>query len=643
MSLATKRIFHIALLSFLPILAIGVAFVLWDASRVLRHTAERIASESEIRFTEVRLEATIPAWIESISTPSAFSDAAQFQGHLYICGPTGLFEYDLNGALLRRFRVGLELPAAPLVSISTATLASGSEPELLAVTSGEGLLTFDGRRFRQIRPEGAGYRKLTAVLPLASGRVLLGTEKMGVVLYDGKQIVPFHPLLSNLHITALAGDDASVWVGTVDQGLRHWQAGRVRDFGHPEVLPDPRILSLSVSGDATYAGTPMGVTEFRSGRFVRTLGSGFFARTLLVRGDELLIGTLEEGVLEVPLTARPSRAPRPQPETTEEPVQRLFELEGSAYLLSETGLYTADEREGGWRQVFRREGALLTELNISALEVDSAGKLWVGYFDRGLDIVEPGGERASHLENEQLFCVNRIVHDRERGYTFVATANGLIILDTAGRQRQALGRSEGLIADHVTDIAVRPESVTLATPAGLTFIESGSMRSLYAFHGLVNNHVYALAASGDRLLAGTLGGLSVLDGGVVRASYTAGNSGLKHNWITAIVSAGDEWFVGTYGGGIVRLDTSGHWRSFPDLDPRFEVNPNAMIATDSHIYAGTLQRGLYVYDRTAARWFPVMSGLPSANVTALAAHRGYVYIGTDNGLVRIHESSLPTP
>ena len=41
-------------------------------------------------------------------------------------------------------------------------------------------MAFDGRAFRQIRPEDARLRKITALLPLATGRILLGTEKSGV-------------------------------------------------------------------------------------------------------------------------------------------------------------------------------------------------------------------------------------------------------------------------------------------------------------------------------------------------------------------------------------------------------------------------------------------------------------------------------
>jgi ligand-binding sensor domain-containing protein len=70
------------------------------------------------------------------------------------------------------------------------------------------------------------------------------------------------------------------------------------------------------------------------------------------------------------------------------------------------------------------------------------------------------------------------------------------------------------------------------------------------------------------------------------------------------------------------------------------VNPNAMLATGSHVYAGTLDRGLYIYDRRIGRWTTITTGLPSLNVTALAARDGYIYIGTDNGLVRILEQNL---
>jgi ligand-binding sensor domain-containing protein len=227
----------------------------------------------------------------------------------------------------------------------------------------------------------------------------------------------------------------------------------------------------------------------------------------------------------------------------------------------------------------------------------------------------------------------------------VATANGLVRFDGDGSEQQVLTRADGLIADHVTDVANYRGGLAVATPAGLTFLDSSGARSLYAFQGLVNNHVYALGVAGDELLAGTLGGISVLDRGDISASFTTKNSGLKHNWITAVARLDSGWLVGTYGAGIVQLDSSGKFESL-QFEPmqkatgNFEVNPNALFVTPELALAGTLDDGLYVLDRGSGRWSEVLDGLPSRNVTALAAANGYFYIGTDNGLVRIAADAL---
>jgi ligand-binding sensor domain-containing protein len=284
--------------------------------------------------------------------------------------------------------------------------------------------------------------------------------------------------------------------------------------------------------------------------------------------------------------------------------------------------------------------AILSDRNISALAVDASGQLWVGFFDRGLDLLNAANGQARHVEDEHVFCVNRILAETKTGSIDVATANGLVRFDQSGVEQQVLTRSDGLIADHVTDIVDYRGGLALATPAGLTFLDSGGARSMYAFHGLVNNHVYALGVSGDDLLAGTLGGISQLTRGEVRVNYTTATSNLKHNWITAVVRVGQEWMVGTYGAGVLGLDDAGRFHSSEEASGPVEINPNAMLVTSSHVLAGTLGEGLYLYDRSSGRWSVIRNGLPSLNVTAFAVANGYIYIGTDNGLVRIPEQKL---
>jgi hypothetical protein len=180
----------------------------------------------------------------------------------------------------------------------------------------------------------------------------------------------------------------------------------------------------------------------------------------------------------------------------------------------------------------------------------------------------------------------------------------------------------------------------LATPSGITFIDAAGTQSVSDFHGLVNQHVYALAAADGEVAAGTLGGLSLLRQGIVRASFTTANSRLQHNWITAIARADGSWFAGTYGAGVARFE-NGEWSAFPDLRGSIVINPNAMLVTPERVYAGSMESGLLIFDRRTRRWHATTEGLPSVNVTALAAAGGELYAGTDNGLVRLNERSLP--
>ncbi|MGA8268543.1 MAG: two-component regulator propeller domain-containing protein, partial [Candidatus Acidiferrales bacterium] len=498
---------------------------------------------------------------------------------------------------------------------------------------------------RQIYPADSEARAITAILPVNSGHLLLGTKKRGVLLYDGKQIRELHPTLGNLYVRVLAGDEVDLWVGTLNQGVLHWHAGTTESFGEEQGLPDRQVQAIALAGEKSYVGTPLGVAEFDRGRFSRVLAPGLLVTSLFASGEDLLVGTEDQGVVRVALAAR-----RPeiggygisaQGVTAKlEEVQQFLGADDGVYVLTRNGLFELAEHGFGWNEILKPRPAVLSDRNISALAVDKNGQLWIGNFDRGLDLLPGDSRRAVHVEDEHVFCVNRILPDAKSATVTIATANGLVRMGASGNEEQVLTRADGLIADHVTDVVPYREGLAIATPAGLTFLDAEGARSMYAFHGLVNNHVYSLAASGDELMVATLGGISVIGREAVRMNYTAGASGLKQNWITAVVSVGDAWMVGTYGTGIMGLDRAGRFHAFERATADIEINPNAMLVTPRFVLAGSLGDGLYVFDREISRWTVIHDGLPSENVTALAASRGTIYVGTDNGLVRIEEQKL---
>jgi hypothetical protein len=623
------------------LLALGsTGLVFWRAQRAFRFATLEVQSHKSLRFS-VRNLAPANSNFEWIDAPETFSGAAVFRGEFYLCGDSGLFRYDSRGTLIRHYRPGQDLPPTSLLRMSTGVLKDSREPELLIATLSEGVLAFNGADFRQLLPADSDARSITSLLPLSSGQLLIGTRKRGVLVYDGQSLQAYHPALAALRVTELAGSEADLWIGTQDQGVVHWQAGRAETFAEAQGMPDAQVFSIALVNNKAYVGTAVGIGEFDGGRIARVLAPGYFARTLYVNGATLLSGGSGEGILEINPEPRRMQSLLRSATRAMSDVQQIFAEGDTLYVVTRNALYQKEGQQGGWQRVLSPANTMLTDRNISALAFDGADRLWVGFFDRGLDLVDPAFRNVTHIEDENVFCINRIVPNAGAGTVAVATANGLVLFDESGKKRQVLGRADGLIADHVTDAALYGTGMVLATPAGLTFFDAAGPRSLYAFHGLVNNHVYTVGAWGTEVVAGTLGGISILENENVAANYTVATPGLTHNWISAIVRSDNDWFVGTYGGGVVRLLANGSFEPFDIATGKFEVYPNAMLATEQHVLAGTLSKGLYVYNRGTNRWSVMTNGLPSMTVTALAAGKGLIYVGTDNGLVRIPEQNLP--
>ena len=640
-------------------LCLGSALIVaWHVHLVLQQTSAAINTEENFAADVRPVDLASSSRFDWLSAPAVFSAGALYQGKLYLCGPSGLYEYSAPGDLLHVYRVGQQLPIAPLVTLITGTLSDSRQPELLIATSGAGVLAFDGTHFRQIVALASGSRDhldadantITALLPLSSGRLLLGTAKRGLLVYDGKRIQYLHATLKDLYITALAGTESDLWAGTLNHGLYHREGGETTQIDEAGGLPDLHINAIALRDGVAYAATPVGVAEIAQSRVQRVLAKGVFAQAVYREERSLTIGSIDQGIITLPLAAT-SQSLRPiggariaaesaDPNELSSPILQILPSGDTLYAVAQDGLYQRDAESAGWHKALSPSQSMLTDRNISALAVDANGRLWIGYFDRGLDIVSPALDHATHVENSHIYCVNRIVPDAARHIINVATANGLAVFDSDGRDRAVMSRSDGLIAEHVTDVALYRGGMAIATPAGLTFMDSTGAHSLYAFHGLVNNHVYSLGTRGDRLLAGTLGGLSILDTDTVTRNLTTATSALHHNWITAVVPVEEGWFVGTYGAGVEHLAADSHFETTEATISGVEINPNAMLVTRDHVLAGTLGDGLLVYNRKTSRWRTIATGLPSLNVTAFAASGGTLYIGTDNGLVKIPEERL---
>jgi len=88
------------------------------------------------------------------------------------------------------------------------------------------------------------------------------------------------------------------------------------------------------------------------------------------------------------------------------------------------------------------------------------------------------------------------------------------------------------------------------------------------------------------------------------------------------------------------VEGDAEWTDYRELIGQFEVNPNAMAVDSQRLYAGTLDRGIQVYNGSQGRWQVVREGLPSQNVTAFAFTSDRVLAGTDRGVVEIRKDAF---
>ncbi|MCI0487897.1 MAG: hypothetical protein L0229_14995 [Blastocatellia bacterium] len=661
---------HIVIIASTVALVIIAAIIFYIVQLNRRIESERIA-QAEAARVEVREERLRAPSTDGFSLYLNSSDVratANLAGTDYLATSGGLVALDDGGNVRRRYTTLDGLTDNDLTSLATF------RDRLFIGTASAGLISFDGESF-------TGYTfvkpKATRVSALArtESELLIGTLDGGLFEYDGERFSRRFNRATGAdftRVTALLSIDARLYIGTQDAGLYIWREARIERIGTQEGLPSPHVTGLAPLPDGfkdkgrIAVATDFGVVALNdepgtpaSAEFqIASLSAQPNVTSLAVSGERLWAGLFTGGLIDL----ASDRANRDEPsdknnsalaETAGLPRSApaiAYTADGVLWALTGEGAFTREESSAGpaFEAVatsLARE-RVLTGKHITGLAFDGAGRLWVGYFDAGLDVIAPQtNERLSHVEDDRVREVNFVAFDRSEDRLLVATSRGLVVFDAGLKQSVLTRERNGLINDsiaHVSLVDNAPEghALVLATAGGLTSVAGGRARSLTAFHGLASNHLYTSASAGSRLFVGSLAGLVELEGLRVVRVYKTSNSPLSHDWVTALAEAEGTLYVGTNGGGVDELLPTGEWVNFADQVGRFEVSQNAMHTDGERVYAGTGDRGLLVYNTRARRWTRISAGLPSQSVTAIVTDDEYIYLGTLNGLMRIEKRIL---
>jgi ligand-binding sensor domain-containing protein len=635
---------------------------------------------SRVDVSETRLRAPATDGLTIYLNASEVRATAVLAGVRYLATSGGLVQLDAAGEVKRRYTTLDGLPDNDLTALAVF------QGRLFIGTATGGLVAFDGTAFTGysfVKPKAAEVRALAAT----ETRLLIGTFDGGLFEYDGAR---FSRRLNSAtgadfkRLTALLPYGSRVYIGTQDLGLYIWREAHIDHIGVSDGLPSPHVTGfaalggrLSNLGDVAVA-TDFGVVALGETGEIKPISNMPNITSLAVSEGRLWAGLFTGGVAELqqdsPVSAdgpigQSARRERREAEPDPRNLPALTPVavctgEGKLWALTGQGAFCRDEGAPG--PSFQRVaasltgGAILTSGHITSLAIDGKGRLWVGYFDRGIDIlVLETNERLSRLEDDRVREINFLRYDQGRNEMLAATSRGLAVFDDRERQTILTRDRDGLINDSIAHVSLaevpaavtggpvaavaRPEqAMVLATAGGLTEISGGKSRSINAFHGLASNHLYCTATAGSRLFVGSLAGLVEIEALRVTRVYKTSNSQLSHDWVTALCEAGGTLYIGTNGGGVDALLPTGEWINYSDEVGRFEVNQNAMHLDGERLYVGTSQRGLLSYNTRGRRWTRFTSGLPSQNITAIASDDRFIYAGTLNGMMRIEKRVIDT-
>ncbi len=355
---------------------------------------------------------------------------------------------------LRETRRIRHVPAWP-VSLADNALRTlyRDRAGLVWVASNRGLSRYDPRQDGVLTRLGASAEigdaldsrfistEVSWILPMPEGRLWLGTHKSGVDILDA----------TGARVGALRPD-----------------ASRAE-----AALPPDIVLGMTrVADGSVYIGTKRGLYRADAdGRYIQRVtlaGRAPAASTwaLLADGDTLWVGGQFDGLWRLDLASGRGVAVKPaSPGLTDQRIMVLARgAAGELWVGTRNGLNRVDPRSGSVLQ-YPAGPTLPRGLSagfVTALMTDARGRLWVGSYGGGIDVLPArgGGGETLRLGMPQGLpdsTVNALLQDLQ-GRVWASTDDGLARIDPERMTVRSLRRAEGVVfPTYWTGAAARTE------------------------------------------------------------------------------------------------------------------------------------------------------------------------------------------
>lgn len=504
--------------------------------------------------------------------------------------------------------------SSSLPGLHASALALWRGHPVAALAAG-GLFLRRNAHWEEVRT-GYGLLHVRMLLESPGGELLIGAREG---LFRAAWGATRLERLDAAPVKALALGDGGNLVAGGEEGLRLFSGNRVTVLPSP----DPWVEWVGLSGGELAVITPLGLAR---GPLEGTLAP-------VPGGEEASSAATLDGHTYAVAEGRLLRfesAGRPAEEILPAAPRRVFAAAGMLFVDTATGLF----RRGtsGWTLARPRPLALPPgSCHVNALAFHDS-QLVVGLFNAGLAVADAGSLAKGWwtVPGSEAWGVNALLS--AGGRLHVASLRGTAQFD-GRRLLPAEGRESGA----AFSLASTRDGVAVGYGQGVLL---PGARFVSAFHGLPGNQALALVA-GESLFVGTPSGLGAVNGSRVAWRVSAGDGKLPNPWVTALVLQGDDLLIGTYGGGVTRrlahrTDPSpvGTYQPFLETEG-LKVNPGCLVEGGGRYYLGTDGRGLYRLSADGKVFQPLKVPLPSPHITAILPSPDALFVGTDEGLVRI--------
>lgn len=299
--------------------------------------------------------------------------------------------------------------------------ADGSE-RLWLGSDGEGLARFEHGRWRIFgTADGLPSNTIRSIARVpdgsAEGALWIGTWGGHLARMQGERFVelptPWRKQ-DNEVLSILIAERDNVWVSTRHQGMAHWDGRAWQRLPPGPAMPGRVYSALRVGRDLWFSTSDKGVLRYRDGQwraFQADIGLPMDAlydmRLIPGAGNAQLlwIGSNKHGLLRVDI-GDPDR-PRlvETPKLPALPVSYVYgavrDGRGDLLVCTDYGVFSLRPEDDGFRSTsyHREDGLPHDECNANAMQVDDAGRVWIGTVGGAAVYTPPDGRarRASPL------------------------------------------------------------------------------------------------------------------------------------------------------------------------------------------------------------------------------------------------------